>query len=178
MPRENLPYGNKLNRVNLEQFPNQTFQFWTHWLRRELHQFVGSELLNNHNWDQLAHHMKVEFTKFCYRAAANSMKIKSAIPLRLWKVCMCLFFCTNALRRWTKECPIINTRCLAMRLKKIFGKLAGAKEKQTESSARAPQQEKGKKIKWKATWIQKTNRGGGKIALAWLFVGLFLRRKK
>ena len=47
-------------------------------------------------------------------------------------------------RWWRKECPIINTRCLAMRLKKIFGKLAGAKEKQTESSARAPKQEREK----------------------------------
>ena len=32
-----------------------------------------------------------------------------------------------------------------MRLKKILGKLAGAKENQTESSARAPQQERKKK---------------------------------
>ena len=32
-----------------------------------------------------------------------------------------------------------------MRVKKILGKLAGAKENQTESSARAPQQERKKK---------------------------------
>ena len=62
----------------------------------------------------------------------------------LLKTCMFLFFWPNALRRWTKECPIINTRCLAMRVKKILGKLAGAEENQTESSARAPQQERKK----------------------------------
>ena len=33
-----------------------------------------------------------------------------------------------------------------MRLKQILGKLAGAKEKQTESSATAPQQERKKKL--------------------------------
>ena len=34
-----------------------------------------------------------------------------------------------------------------MRVKKILGKLAGAKENQTESSARAPQQERKKNKK-------------------------------
>ena len=52
-----------------------------------------------------------------------------------------------------------------MRLKKIVGKLAGAKENQTETSARAPQQERKKKNE-KLPDYKKTNRVGGKIALA------------
>ena len=59
-----------------------------------------------------------------------------------------------------------------MRLKKIFGKLAGAKEKQTESSARAPQQEKGKKNKMKSYLNTKNKQGWGKnctcLIVCWL----------
>ena len=74
-----LALDDKLNRVNLMQFP---IQIWTHCLRRELHQIVGAKLQNNHIWDQLVHNMKDEFTKFCYGAAANPMKINICYTIK------------------------------------------------------------------------------------------------
>ena len=52
-----------------------------------------------------------------------------------------------------------------MRLKKILGKLAGAKENQTESSARAPQQERKKKKNEKLPDYKKQTGLGEKLLL-------------
>ena len=42
-------------------------------------------------------------------------KITSTFLFKLPRHSFCLLFCTNAWSRCTKECPIINTRCLAMK---------------------------------------------------------------
>ena len=65
-----------------------------------------------------------------------------------------------------------------MSLKKIFGKLAGGKEKQTESLARAPQQERGKKMKSYLTTKNKQEWGKNCTCLIVLLTCSFGERDK
>ena len=64
---------------------------------------------------------KSNFRNFSIVRLPTPWKWKSAISQRLVNACMCHFFCTNAAIRWTKECPIINTRCLAIDVEKWEG---------------------------------------------------------
>ena len=89
--------------------------------------------------------MKVEFTKFCYRAAANSMKINICHTTKAAKSLHVPLFLHKRLKTTNEGVPYYSYALFIHEVKEHFEKLAGAKEKQTESSARALQQKREKK---------------------------------